>query len=98
VQADLSDASALVLDPSSVQLIEKMPGGIQGGSGADLWYGTWAGRQVVVKSMPFCNEAMMGSMRKEVLALLRVSQGCHHVCQCHGITIKEQRLCIVMHR
>lgn len=33
----------------------------------------------------------------QVLILQRLTIGCHHICRYHGITLKDGRLCIVMH-
>lgn len=52
---------------------------------------------IEVPKDPYRDQHVMEALKKEVIVLLKMSQGCcHHVCKYFGIALKETKFFIVM--
>ncbi|KAG1680543.1 hypothetical protein FOA52_014990 [Chlamydomonas sp. UWO 241] len=87
-------AGHMVVDPESLEMGELMdvPGVNQ-----CMYRGKLRGNMVAVKRLEMSDTNAPKWAHNKLLLLARVTEGCHFVCRVLGITVKANRLCIIMH-
>ncbi|KAG1680540.1 hypothetical protein FOA52_014987 [Chlamydomonas sp. UWO 241] len=87
-------AGHMVVDPESLEMGQLMdvPGVNQ-----CMYRGKLRGNVVAVKRLEMSDTNALKWAQNELLVLARITEGCHFVCKVLGITVKANRLCIIMH-